>query len=138
MLDRKGSGWDESCASPDVLLGVAFSLPSFRFFTGVALDGTLAPNISFVMKPFPVEDGELLLLLLPGCTRPILLSTLGLRAEIEGRWRTDEGKLGLRNLVHERSTGQGTKTVPAAAAYTLHFSGDRPVPLERRGHLAFV
>lgn len=86
VLDRKGSGWDESCVSPDVLLDVAFSLPSLRFFPGVALDGTLAPNISFVMKPFPVEDGELLLLLLllPGFKWPILLSTLGLRAEIEG------------------------------------------------------
>lgn len=83
VLDRKGSGRDESCLSPDVLRDVAFSLPSFRFFTGVALDGTLAPNISFVMKPFPVDDGELLLLP-PACTGPILLSTLGLRAEIEG------------------------------------------------------
>lgn len=76
MLDRKGSGLDESCASPDVLLDVTFSLPSFRFFAGVALDGTPAPNISLVIKPFPVEDGELLLL-------AILLSTLGLRAETE-------------------------------------------------------
>lgn len=82
MLVRKGSGLDESCVSPDVLLDVDFSLPSFRFLPGVALDGTLAPNISLVMKPFPVDDGELLLPL-PGCPWPILLSTLGLRAEME-------------------------------------------------------
>lgn len=86
MLDRKGSGLDESCASPDVLLDVAFSLPSLRFFAGVALDGTPAANISLVIKPFPVEDGELLLLLpppLPRRTLAILLSTFGLRAETE-------------------------------------------------------
>lgn len=81
VLDRKGSGRDESWVSPDVLLDVCFSLPSFRFFTGVALDGTLAPKISLVMKPFPVEDGELLL---PRVTWPMLLSTLGLRAKTKG------------------------------------------------------
>lgn len=69
--------------SPDVLPDVPFSLTSFRFFTGVALDGTLAAKISLVMKPFPVEDGEPLLPLLPGCTRATLLRTLGLRAETE-------------------------------------------------------
>lgn len=82
LWDRKGSGRDVSCVSPGLPLDVAFSLPSLRFFTGVALDGTLALKISLVMKPFPVGEGEPLPL--PWCKWARLFSALGLRGQRMG------------------------------------------------------
>lgn len=60
LTDRKGSRRDASSLSLDLLLDDPLSPPSLRVFTGVILGGTLAPNISLVMKPFPVGEDELL------------------------------------------------------------------------------
>lgn len=135
MLGRKGSGRDESCISPEVLLDVTFSLPSFRFFTEVALDITLAPNISLVIKPFPFGDG--VLLLLPERTWARLFRTLGLRAETEG------GRDIRRSKIQDWCpwTGQlvqQLKLLLWISDFTFYSSDDRPVALKRRGHLVFV